>query len=99
MSLIERRDVSGSESLISVITTDFDLVVVDSDSLIWVTDCEIEIEVVMEIAVVVWIEAELGQIGVGDVEFDGVGTEDEPENEGGYAEDYGYGYEDVADQA
>lgn len=53
----------------------------------------------MEIAVVVWIEAESVQISVGDVEFDGVWTEYEPEDKTGDCEDYGYGYEDVADQA
>jgi hypothetical protein len=97
MPLIKRRNVRRSESLISVIATNRELIVVDSDSLIRVTDCEIEIETVME--VVVWIEAESVQISVGDVEFDGVWTEDEPEDKSGDSEDYGYSYEDVADQA
>lgn len=80
MSLIERRDVSGAESLVSVVSTDLNLVVVDADSLVWVADREIEVEIVVEVAVVVRIEAESVQIGVVDVEFDGVGTEDEPED-------------------
>lgn len=99
MPLIERRDLDGAEPLIPVVSADLDHVVVDSETLVRVPDREIEVEVVEEVAVVARIEAEPVQIGVGDVEFDGVGAEDQPEDQGGYAEDHGDGDEDVPDQA
>lgn len=53
MSLIERRNVYITEPLFSVITTDLDRIVVDSEPLVRVTDREVEIEIVVYLDVVV----------------------------------------------
>ena len=72
--LVERRHVAVTESLVSVVSPDLDLVVVDADAAVRVPDREVEVEVVAE--VVVRAERELRELGVGDVELDGVWSED-----------------------
>ena len=74
MPLVERRHVAVTESLVSVVSPDLDLVVVDADAAVRVPDREVEVEVVAE--VVVRAERELRELGVGDVELDGVWSED-----------------------
>lgn len=51
MSLVKRRYVTVSESLVAVISSDFDLIIVNADSSIRVTDREIEVEIVTEVVV------------------------------------------------
>jgi len=79
MSLVKLRDVvTHTESLITVVSSDFDFIIVNTDPAVRVTDCEIEIEIVSE--VVGWVECEFGEFSVGDVEFDSVGSENEPDD-------------------
>lgn len=79
MSLVKRRDiVTGAESLITVVSSDLELVIVNTNPSIRVTDCEIEVEIVSE--VVVWVECEFGELSIGDVEFNSVGSENEPDD-------------------
>ena len=74
MPLVKRRHVAATESFISVVSSDLDLVVVDADAAVRVPDREVEVEVVAE--VVVRAESELRELGVGDVELDCVWSED-----------------------
>lgn len=65
----------------------FDVVVVDTQSFVWVADCDVEREIVVEVVGVCVVE--LCESCVGDVDFDYVGTDYEPEQEDGDSdEDY-----------
>ena len=96
MVLIERRQILRVEPNILIQRPGFDAVVVDAEPLVRVSDGDVESEIIMEsIAGVV----ELGEGCVGDMEFDLVGTNDEPEHnteKGDYDEE---GYKDFADTA
>lgn len=83
MPLVKRRDVTVTEPLVSVVSPDLDLVVVDADPSVRVPDREVEVEAVLE--VVVRAECELRELGVGDVELDCVWTEDKPDDQSGDA--------------
>lgn len=78
MSLVERLKRRRIEPLTFIVSPSLDAIVVDTDLLVRVTDCDVEGEIVVE--VVVFCEVELGEFSFCDVEFDLVGAEDEPEN-------------------
>lgn len=92
---IERRENLGIEPGILVQCSGFDAVVVDADSFVGVTNGDVESEIVVERVVGV---VELGEVGIGDVEFDLVGSEYEPEHEDGDAQDDDDGADEFEDE-
>lgn len=85
MAHIERRDGTvRSKSRILVQTPGFDVVVVNAEPSVGISDGHVEGKIVIKGVVVV---VELGEGGIGDVEFDFVGADDEPEYEDGDSED------------
>jgi len=76
-----------------------DVVVVDADSLVGVSKCHVEGEVVVEGGGGGVGEVELGEGGGGDVDLDLVGAEDEPEDEDDDAEDDDEGDEELDEGA
>lgn len=74
----------GPEPNILVQRKRFDVVVVDPDPAVRVSDRNVEGEVVVERVVGV---TELGESGIGDVELEDVGAYDEPEEECEYQSD------------
>ena len=72
------------------------MVVVDADSFVGVADGNVEGEVVVERVVGV---REAREWSIGDVEFENIGTHDEPEEEHEYGGDDEHGHEDLADEA
>lgn len=65
----------------------FDVVVVDTKSFVRVADCHVEREIIVEVVVVVCV-VELREGSFGDVDFDYVGTNYEPEEEDGDSDEY-----------
>lgn len=78
--LKKRVEIDGGESLAAVERACLDYVVVNPDPLVGVANRHVEGEIVQE-RVVGGGEIELGEGGVVDVEFDGVWSENEPEDE------------------
>lgn len=87
--------------MVFVVSPGLDTVVADADLAVRVSDGDVNGESVAE--VVVSVEVEFSERSVGDVELDYVyGSEDEPENKGGEAEDENDGedyFEYEADEA
>lgn len=81
MPLIKRGQRLGIQSLILVVSSGLDTVVVYADPTVGVTYCHVNRKVVLQS--VVGSEVELGELDVGDMELDLVGTEDEPKDENG----------------
>lgn len=93
MSLIKRGQRFGIKSLILVVGSSLDTIVVYADPTVGITYCHVKSKVVMQS--VVGSEVELGELDVGDMELDLVGTEDEPKDENGQADDDDGGDDDV----
>jgi len=86
--LVERRQFHGVKSLVLVVRIGLDGVVVYPNPLVGVSDGDVERHVVVERVVVGGGEIEARERGVGDVELEVVGAEDEPDDEHGEANDY-----------
>ncbi|KAI4348896.1 hypothetical protein L6164_009562 [Bauhinia variegata] len=95
VSLVKRRQIVGIEPGILVQCSGFDVVVVDAEPSVGITDSHVDSKIVMEGVVGI---AELGERSIGDVDFDLVGTHDEPEHKDDDAEDDDDGADQFADE-
>lgn len=86
------------EPLTFILRSSFNLVEVNTNPLVWVSDRHVEGKVVVE-GVVVGGVVELGKRGVDDMEFDEIGTEYEPEDEDDQADDDNGGGDEFEDEA
>lgn len=80
MSLVEFLKLNRTESLSFVESSCLNTIVVNTDSLVRVTDCDVEGQIVAEVVGGTVCEIELGEFSVCDVEFDLVRTENEPDD-------------------
>lgn len=87
VSLIKRTKKNRVNSSIMVQSPSFDVIVVDTKSFVRVADCHVEREIIVEVVVVVCV-VELREGSFGDVDFDYVGTNYEPEEEDGDSDEY-----------
>lgn len=94
LSLIEIPQLDGGESLPLIVSPSLDLVVVDADALVRVANRQIHRQVVVQRAVV---DVKLGELRAGGVEFDGVGAEDQPQDEDDDPDDDENSEDDLAD--
>lgn len=94
LSLIEIPQLDGGESLPLVESPSLDLVVVDADALVRVANRQIHRQIVVQRAVV---DVELGELSFSGVEFDGVGAENQPQDEDDDPDDDENGEDDLAD--
>lgn len=86
MVLEECPQCLGTEPNILVKSVRFDVVVIDADPTVRVTDRDVECEVIMERVGVVGV-VELRERCIGHVELDNVGAYDEPEEKSGDCND------------
>ena len=94
LSLIELGQFHGLQPLALVVSASFDSVVVDSDALVRIANRQIHRQIVVRGAVV---DVELGERGLGDVKFDSVGAENQPEDEDDDSDEKKNGEDDLAD--
>lgn len=80
MALVKRGQRLRAKPLVLVESVGFDAIVVYADLFVWVSDGDVESEIVVE-HVGGGGEVELGKRGIGDVKLDPIGAEDEPEDE------------------
>lgn len=83
VSLIKWCQTHRIKSLAFIISTGLDGIVIYANPLVGVSDGDVEVQIVLEI--VVGGEIELCQRGISDVEFEVVGANKEPEDDGGDA--------------
>lgn len=84
----------GGESLALVESPSLDPVVVDADALVRVANRQIQRQIVVQRVV---DDVELGELRAGGVEFDGVGAENQPQDEDNDSDDDENGDDDLAD--
>jgi len=97
VTLIKPGQLNRIETLILVVSPSLDLVIVDADALVGVSDGHVEGQVVVE-GVAGGGVVELGERGVVHIEFNLVGSEYEPDYEEGNADDDEDGAQDLEHQ-
>lgn len=80
MALVKRGQRACTKPLVLVESTGFDAIIIYPDLFVWVSDGEVQSEVVVE-QTVVGGEVEFRKRGIGDMKLDPVGAEYEPEDE------------------